>query len=832
MCEKKVNMNLINFNDDVSRKFFGEELAGTRGFGCWQENVEDHRMNMEWKATDPICDNKGGDPISAYSTNPPIMPEQMYQQYYSVQPDVINQEQFSISDQKYADFEKVLDDEKHVNFENKQPMYIYYPVAINYPHSTPEVSRPFSLNEIVGLIEEFDGENSSVLFWIQTIEHWSKVYNWKDLEILKYASSRLVGAARFWYSGHTLYINSWRQLKEAIVREFPGRFTEADIHSRLRAMTKTEEETYAQFAYRVNQTAARGNVSEESAVVYIVSGLSYDPIYEDVRCGNYSTVKELVDHIKQICIHKSYDKRLHIPDNMSIEQEAEELERVTMSKSPEKSVMRKQCFRCDSEEHLIKDCPQMRKNSTAPENSICSTIVHGNNTSTIHAINGNSKSLTMNQDGITSCVISSAGYSEPRCCLIDTGSPYSLIRKSIVPSHSKVLLTDQKCTGLNGSAIEVIGETTVSLKCGNITEEVKLLVVNDDTMKVDVLLGRDYMLKNGVAYVKLNPEKNQSLDKHVSETYPVKTAFTNEAEDKCIEELMSISLEDNALHMVNDQQLRNDSGKENSTLVQCSKKKQKQMQSVVKNKDNQNIIKDRLCVAQNETENKCIKEFMSILLEDDALDLVNSKKVRHDNYEVNSTLKQSLENNKRVSQPVIKNQGNRNSLFEQGSAELNGVSCNGKKISRKPKCREKPMKLDIESHCNLKQNSSVSHIHTYEQELSSKNPCSENVQNANTMKTAVQNWMSNRRNRHKNLMNKMQAKCNEGDHALISTIASESNKKKVLDRDQYIRYDIGDNQSTWRKLTGKSATTLKKLYPSTTAPNKADSIEEDDVENL
>ena len=81
---------------------------------------------------------------------------------------------------------------------------------------------------------------------------------------------------------------------------------------------------------------------------------------------------------------------------------------------------------------------------------------------------------------------------------------------------SKVLLTDKKCTGLNGSAIEVIGETTVSLKYGNITKEVKLLVVDDDTMKVDVLLGRDYMLKNAVDYVKLNLEGNQSLDKHVS----------------------------------------------------------------------------------------------------------------------------------------------------------------------------------------------------------------------------------------------------------------------------------------------------------------------------
>ena len=542
MCEKKVNMNLINLGDDAIVNPFGEEMAGNEVAGSVQVEIEEQPSNLKIERineTNPFSDVNMSEPFNFYSMQPPLMPNQMYQQYYSAQPEILNREMCTRSEQKYAELERVLDDEKHLNFENKHPMCIYYPVAINNPFKPPESSRQFSLNEIVGLIGEFDGENSSVLFWIQTVEHWSKVYNWKDLEILKYASSRLVGAARLWYNGYTLKINSWEQLKDAIVREFPGRFTEADIHSRLRAMTKRTDESYVQFAYRVSETAARGNVSEESAVVYIVSGLSYDPIYNDVRCGNYSTIKQLVDHIKQICIYKSYDQRSRLPKIKERTHEAKTSNAPTSPPKSEKRIVRRQCFKCNSTEHMIKDCPQ---NSTVRNNST------SNSTSTIHAVNKKDKCLTMNQDGISSCVLSVAGSSWQRYCLIDTGSPYSLIRKSRIPANSRVLSTNHTCTGLNSSTIEVTGVISVNLSCSGITSDVDLLVVADNTMNIDILLGRDYMNQNKVCYVKLD----WGTTEYPSEMCPVKEEAADAFENMNIEEIVSALTDEYVLDVGDD----------------------------------------------------------------------------------------------------------------------------------------------------------------------------------------------------------------------------------------------------------------------------------------
>lgn len=75
--------------------------------------------------------------------------------------------------------------------------------------------------------------------------------------------------------------------------------------------------------------------------------------------------------------------------------------------------------------------------------------------------------------------------------LLDTGSPISFIKRSIVPAGSIHPYEGCDYNGINGSALIFVSVITVFVTLDEIKRQIKLLVVPNETMISSVVLGRD-----------------------------------------------------------------------------------------------------------------------------------------------------------------------------------------------------------------------------------------------------------------------------------------------------------------------------------------------------
>ena len=89
-------------------------------------------------------------------------------------------------------------------------------------------------------------------------------------------------------------------------------------------------------------------------------------------------------------------------------------------------------------------------------------------------------------------------------CLLDTGAAYSICWKSILPATAQIKPTAVKLRGVTGSALQVVGSTTLNLKFKHVDKSVNFIVVeklNNNLM----ILGRDFMFNYNtvISYKKL-----------------------------------------------------------------------------------------------------------------------------------------------------------------------------------------------------------------------------------------------------------------------------------------------------------------------------------------
>ncbi|XP_017479492.1 PREDICTED: uncharacterized protein LOC108369030 [Rhagoletis zephyria] len=78
-------------------------------------------------------------------------------------------------------------------------------------------------------------------------------------------------------------------------------------------------------------------------------------------------------------------------------------------------------------------------------------------------------------------------------CLVDSGSPVSLIKKVVVPAGAKSEDVKEIYYGLNKSTLSIVGKMKCYTEVLNKYDSVELLVVPNECMGYSVLLGRDFI---------------------------------------------------------------------------------------------------------------------------------------------------------------------------------------------------------------------------------------------------------------------------------------------------------------------------------------------------
>lgn len=156
-----------------------------------------------------------------------------------------------------------------------------------------------------------------------------------------------------------------------------------------------------------------------------------------------------------------------------------------------RSPARRTCYVCGAVEHLAKECPRRNRPMMSTEPTRDAVQAAATNLVHPHAL--------ARPYMVTIKLLAKDRY-ENLChyvmdAIIDSGSPISLLRSSVIPGESRLLgeeSIDQFC-GINGSRLVVDGIFHGDVDIKGVRIKIKFYMVPDSVMAYHVLLGRDFL---------------------------------------------------------------------------------------------------------------------------------------------------------------------------------------------------------------------------------------------------------------------------------------------------------------------------------------------------
>ncbi|KAK2575367.1 hypothetical protein KPH14_001260 [Odynerus spinipes] len=171
------------------------------------------------------------------------------------------------------------------------------------------------------------------------------------------------------------------------------------------------------------------------------------------------------------------------------------------------------CYRCGSSEHRAKNCTQEASAETLKarpsEPSKSSTHLIQPTSPDTAFVAPISFTVSNAQNSNINYVLSA---------MIDSGSPVSLIKSSLLPpdTYSVCAPQDHSYQGLNRLPLQVFGVFQTHIQIDKVTIDIKFLVVPDSTMMYCAILGRDFILSPSIKVTLGRDFKIEKIDSRLN----------------------------------------------------------------------------------------------------------------------------------------------------------------------------------------------------------------------------------------------------------------------------------------------------------------------------
>ncbi|XP_075154203.1 uncharacterized protein LOC142227602 [Haematobia irritans] len=384
--------------------------------------------------------------------------------------------------------------------------YTHY---VTFPqYNTPSVTQPIqmyqqqhfvtnSVKDIVSILPSFDPADKSITSckFIQRIEQLRRSYGWDDGVLLFAVQTKLHGMAKLWIDSSVEIFSSWDQFVEVFLTEFPSIINVAEIHMKLMNMRRAYGETPENFYYRMLSVARTGGLDDQSIIKYVINGVNDNDLKRVLSVMNFPTCSEL---LRTILNYSSYNESYN-PKSKSVNRKmSDKVDVGDLTISATKSKQEIACYNCRKPGHISRECPEPQKRLRC---EICSRTGH----STSECRNNDTK------------------YS---------GSARSLVRRSIAAD----LGNSEKCyvrlVGFGGGQYECTERIAAEVKI-DVTLEGSLLIVEDEKLGCDILVGRDFLCSDNTCVV-FNGRNCYVQEKNINNINETLSGETVENLDKVI----------------------------------------------------------------------------------------------------------------------------------------------------------------------------------------------------------------------------------------------------------------------------------------------------------
>ncbi|XP_055912705.1 uncharacterized protein LOC129946516 [Eupeodes corollae] len=426
--------------------------------------------------------------------------------------------------------EEILDEELeklHRIFKKKQEIHKLQKQLQEFQleeSATSTKSTTVCFRDIEDSIPPFSGDdNLPVQRWIEQFEDYSEILGLDERSKFLYGKRLLTGTAKLYI--RTIITKSWQDMKTYLINEFKKNVTKADVYSDLQNRKKRHDETFQQYVLSMMEIASQSVIEEEDIIQFIIKGIADVEINKSILY-NANTIIELksalrkYEKLKRNCRNNFSDVRPSrstpnssharniTPSRSNVTNQG--FNRINTQTTPDKREV--SCFKCGKQGHISPHCSGKKsvmivntKDQVEEKEKI--DLPASVNTCEENESSSNEFEKIISFNFVSDQMDSSATL----LTLLDSGSPISFVQAKYIPPFliSTLDLRSHKYVGVNNSPLDVLGSISCIISFENSFINLQMLVVKNNSMSYPVILGRDFMGKNGLV---LQQQKKNSVN--------------------------------------------------------------------------------------------------------------------------------------------------------------------------------------------------------------------------------------------------------------------------------------------------------------------------------
>ena len=375
-------------------------------------------------------------------------------------------------------------------------------------------------------MSEFNGSDKDFSDWEKQVLLLSATYELDDNCAKILISSKLKGNALEWFHSKSEHIEmSMDNLLTEMRRMFDHRPKKLERRRIFEERKWQRSEPFSHYYHNKLILRNQVPVDEDEMIDYLIDGIPDVQLRNQARMRKFGHSSELLEAFNKILLppdtSKGHPKGEARPADFkatwkpTIKEEGKRTLRCyncrmlghtsDQCRQPKKQI----CYKCNESGHMARDCPVTK----AGVNFVDEVFSVDSFFRSIEVVLRNGKHLNIN-------------------CVLDSGSPISFIKIECMRDEviERATETDSRYAGINQSNLSVLGKISVSIILdGEICNDVKLLVVPDDTMKSSLVLGRDVLNKFALGLAKVEKGKGpENFETKVKELNNIDIYFVDE----------------------------------------------------------------------------------------------------------------------------------------------------------------------------------------------------------------------------------------------------------------------------------------------------------------
>ncbi|XP_049316921.1 uncharacterized protein LOC125779690 [Bactrocera dorsalis] len=377
------------------------------------------------------------------------------------------------------------------------PVYPTCPVISDSPYAPIHHQQnwqprsTFNVREIIDLLPSFNPISKTSLNatqFIQRVEMLRNAYSIDDNFLLFAVQQKMQGPAKQWVDSLPVVYTTWSAFSNRFIEDFPTLHSVADAHIKMSQMRRGENESPQEFYYRMVAYGNKCGIFENDIVAHIINGINDSALKRKIS-NSYTRCIDLLRDINNYSIYNDGKINTHSKQKPIQSINPTFGTRNTIPKSNENI----KCYNCSKTGHYSIKCPEPQKKIRCGkcQRTNHTTEMCPEKSNAVRAIEPVKNEIS---DGILK-QIKVNGVSTN--AFVDPGSSRTLVKESFAIKLGSISTCSITLNGFGGGKYVCDAKINAIVEIDNEKFESDILIVEDNLLNENILLGTDCLCRNG-----------------------------------------------------------------------------------------------------------------------------------------------------------------------------------------------------------------------------------------------------------------------------------------------------------------------------------------------